>query len=104
MQETTGAVYLGMNGTFYELGGITINIYDENDQFITALLSKPNGRFSFLGLRKGNYSASLDQIQLDKLQMVSDNAFLKFSLDNEAYEEAAMLLKFILRQKITNTK
>lgn len=102
MQETTGAVYLAMNATFYELGGITINIYDENDQFITALLSKPDGRFSFLGLRKGNYTASLDQVQLDKLQMVSDNAFLKFSLDNEAYGEAAMQLKFILRQKTTN--
>jgi hypothetical protein len=99
MQETTGAVYLGMNGTFYELGGITINIYDENDQFVTALLSKPDGRFSFLGLRKGNYRASLDQIQLDKLQMVSDTVSLKFSLDNEAYGEAAMQLKFCQQKK-----
>lgn len=104
MQETTGAVYLGMNGTFYELGGITINIYDENDQFVTALLSKPDGRFSFLGLRKGKYTASLDQIQLDNLQMVPDSASLKFSLDSEAYGEAAMQLKFILRQKTTNPK
>lgn len=104
MQETTGAVSLEMNGTFYELGGITINIYDDNHQFITALLTKSDGHFSFLGLRKGNYSAALDQIQLDKLQMVSDTASLKFSLGNEVDGEAVLQLKFILRQKTTNPK
>lgn len=46
LQEATGEVYLKMNGDLYELGGIKINIYDDDNIFIASLLSESDGHFS----------------------------------------------------------
>ncbi|MFV7234554.1 carboxypeptidase-like regulatory domain-containing protein [Flavobacterium sp. ZB4R12] len=104
LQEATGEVSLKMNGDLYELGGIKINIYDDNNVFITSLLSKSDGHFSFLGLRPGNYKAELDPIQLDYLKMISDTDAMKFSIGNNVDGDVPKQLNFILQQKITNPK
>lgn len=104
LQEASGEVSLKMNGDLYELGGIKINIYDEDNIFITSLLSKSNGHFSFLGLRPGNYRAELDQNQLDHLKMTSDIDAIKFSIGNRGDGDTIQLLKFILFPNTTNPK
>ncbi|MFV8342643.1 hypothetical protein [Flavobacterium sp. XS2P39] len=103
LQEATGEVSLKMNGDFYELGGIKINIYDDDTIFITSLVSKSDGHFSFLGLRPGNYRAELDQTQLDYLKMTSDTDSLKFTIGNNGIDVTEPL-KFILHPKISNPK
>ena len=104
MQEVIGEVSLEVNGEFYGVGGIKINIYDENNKFITSLLSKSDGSFSFLGLHSGNYTAELNHTQLDSLQMLSDSAFLKFSIDNNIDGNIDEQLKFILHPISANPK
>ncbi|MFV8343759.1 hypothetical protein [Flavobacterium sp. XS2P39] len=98
LQEAIGEVSLKMNGDFYELGGIKINIYDDDTIFITSLVSKSDGHFSFLGLRPGNYRAELDQTQLDCLKMASDTDSLKFTIGNNGIDVTEPL-KFILHPK-----
>ncbi|MHB1107161.1 MAG: carboxypeptidase-like regulatory domain-containing protein [Lutibacter sp.] len=104
MQEVIGEVSLEVDGEFYGIGGIKINIYDENNKFITSLLSKSDGYFGFLGLHSGNYTAELSQTQLDSLQMLSDSAFLKFSIDNNIDGDIDEQLKFILHPNSANPK
>lgn len=104
MQEATGMVSVEMNGEFYELGGIKINIYDDSHKFLTSLVTKSNGHFSFLGLRQGNYVAALDQTQLDNLQMTSDSTSLKFSIGNDVDGDVVEQLKFILHPNTNNQK
>ncbi|MFV8327752.1 hypothetical protein [Flavobacterium sp. ZS1P14] len=104
LQEATGEVSLKMNGDLYELGGIKINIYDDDTIFITSLVSKSDGHFSFLGLRPGNYRAELDQTQLDYLKMTSNTDSLQFSIGNNGDVDVTELLKFILHPNITNPK
>lgn len=99
LQEAVGAVSLKIDGNLYELGGIKINIYDESHQFITSLLSKSDGHFSFLGLHPGNYSAALDSTQLDYLKMDSDTNSFQFTIGNNSDGDVAKQMKFILYSK-----
>jgi hypothetical protein len=99
LQEATGEVSLKMNGDLYELGGIKINIYDEDTVFTTSLLSKSDGNFSFLGLRPGNYTAKLDQTQLDYLKMTADTGAINFTIGSNTNGDSTTQLKFILEPK-----
>ncbi len=104
LQEATGEVSLKINGDLYELGGIKINIYDDNNIFVTSLLSKSDGHFSFLGLRPGNYSAALDQTQLDYLKMTSDSDYFQFTIGKDSDGDVAKQIEFILYPKASNSK
>ncbi|MFV5687830.1 hypothetical protein ACM55M_04315 [Flavobacterium sp. ZT3R25] len=99
LQEAVGEVSLKMYGNLYELGGIKINIYDDNNIFVTSLLSKSDGHFSFLGLRPGNYTAALDRTQLDYLNMGSNSDSFRFTIGINSDGDVAKQLKFILHPK-----
>ncbi|MFV8269548.1 hypothetical protein ACNQGP_06355 [Flavobacterium sp. GT2N3] len=99
LQEATGEVSLKMNGDLYELGGIKINIYDDDTIFITSLVSKSDGHFSFLGLRPGNYSAVLDRTQLDYFNMGSNSDSFRFTIGNDNDGDLAKQIKFVLYPK-----
>jgi hypothetical protein len=103
LQEAAGEVSLKMNGDLYELGGIKINIYDDDNIFITSLLSKSDGHFSFLGLRPGNYRAALDCTQLDYLNMASNTDSFQFTI-GDSDGDVAKQIKFILHPKASNPK
>lgn len=104
LQEAIGEVSLKMDGNLYELGGIKINIYDDSHRFVTSLLSKSDGHFSFLGLRPGNYSAALDQTQLDYLNMVSNTDSSQFTISINSDGDVVKQMKFILYPKALNSK
>lgn len=104
LQEAVGEVSLKMDGNLFELGGIKINIYDDSHQFITSLLSKSDGHFSFLGLRPGNYSATLDRAQLDYLNMASNTDSFQFTIGINSDGDVVKQIKFILHPTASNLK
>ncbi len=78
--EVAGMVYLENNRGKAGQGRIIVNIYDEEDVPVARILSEPDGFFSFMGLRPGNYFMRVDSLQLSKLNMVADPAVASFTI------------------------
>jgi hypothetical protein len=76
--EVAGFIYDSKNG----IGGIKINIFNEKEELVVSILSESDGYFSFLGLKSGGYSAKIDSLQLQNLQMTSEPANSTFVIDN----------------------
>ncbi|MBK5194347.1 MAG: carboxypeptidase regulatory-like domain-containing protein, partial [Flavobacteriaceae bacterium] len=76
--EVAGFIYDSKNG----IGGIKINIFNEKEELVVSILSESDGYFSFLGLKSGGYSAKIDSLQLQKLQMWTEHANSTFVIDN----------------------
>jgi hypothetical protein len=70
--EVSGMVYIKDKGVQKGIGRILVNVYREG-QFVTRLLSEPDGFFTYLGLSPGKYSAAIDTLQLAKLNMTSSS-------------------------------
>jgi hypothetical protein len=80
--EVAGMVQYGSNG---QLGGIKINIYKNGTVFVASILSQPDGYFNFLGLSSGSYSAKIDAIQLQELELQATSKNTEFIIKNGTY-------------------
>jgi hypothetical protein len=94
--EIGGTVNRNENGLLIGTGGLKINIYDANNVLTTTILSEPDGYFSFLGLKSGGYSAKIDSLQLQQLQMRTEHTNSTFVIDNGIDGEIVDNIEFIL--------
>ncbi len=68
--EVSGMVYIKQGrGPENGLGRMIVDIYSSDGRKIKSLLSEPDGYYSYLGLKPGEYYVSLDSVQLGKLNM-----------------------------------
>jgi hypothetical protein len=96
--EVGGTVNRNENGKIIGTGGLKINIYDIDNVLTTTILSEPDGYFSFLGLKSGSYSAKIDSLQLQNLQMKAEPANAPFEIDNGTYGAIVDNLEFVLHK------
>ncbi|MFV8349584.1 hypothetical protein [Flavobacterium sp. GT2N3] len=80
--EVSGMVYRKENNQLLGTGGLKVAIYDLHGTLIASILSEPDGYFSYLGLKSGRYSAKIDSLQLQKLQMKAEPANVFFEINN----------------------
>ncbi|MFV8369938.1 hypothetical protein [Flavobacterium sp. LB2R40] len=98
MGEVSGMVYQKEKKQLLGTGGLKVSIYDLHDTLITSILSEPDGYFSFLGLKSGQYVAKIDALQLENLQMMADSSYQTFEIDNGVDGAFVDTLKFVLQK------
>lgn len=96
--EVGGTVNRNENGKRIGTGGLKINIYDTYNVLTTTILSEPDGYFSFLGLKSGKYSAKIDSLQLQKLEMKAEPANVFFEINNGVDGAFVDTLEFVLQK------
>ena len=89
--EVAGVVNLGARG----IGGIRVNFYDAADKIVSSVLSASDGYFSYMGLNTGEYTARVDESQLEKLKMTVNGDF-PFSINNTRDGDYVDNLEFFL--------
>ena len=62
------------------LGRIIVDVYSKGGRKIKSLLSEPDGYYSYLGLKPGEYYVALDSLQLSKLDMNPSDLILPFTI------------------------
>ncbi len=97
--EVSGMVYIKENEQLIGTGGLKVVIYDLNDKLITSILSEPDGYFSYLGLKSGQYIAKIDSLQLESLQMKAEPFSQTFEVENGIDGAYVDTLEFILEKK-----
>ena len=94
--EVSGTVFLndakGKNG----LARIIMNIYNKDGVFRGRTITEGDGHFSFFGLAPGTYAASIDEMQLKKLQMRTSPP-LSFKILPNRDGDVADGLQFVLQ-------
>jgi hypothetical protein len=94
--EVSGTVYLdkkrkGKAG----IGRMFVNIYKNDTTLIGKILTEPDGYFSYLGLHPGKYTASLDTVQMAKLNFCCNNTH-NFSIATSFEGDIVEGLDFVL--------
>ncbi|SHG31199.1 hypothetical protein SAMN05444396_10836 [Flavobacterium segetis] len=102
MGEVAGMVQYSKNGEITGASGLKINIYRDGGDFVTSVLSEADGFFGYLGLISGQYSARIDSIQLQKLQLRVESVNTDFVIDNGSEGAIVDNVEFILYQEETN--
>ena len=101
--EVSGNVFLieksGLNGQ----GRILVCIYNSRGEMIARSLSESDGYFSYLGLPSGDYTASVDSTQLDKLKMFSTPAKLNFKIRNTEEGDIADGIDFTIEKIVVES-
>jgi hypothetical protein len=98
--EVSGMVYRKENEQLIGTGGLKVAIYDLHDKLITSILSEPDGYFSYLGLKSGQYIAKIDSLQLDNLRMKAEEPSCQtFEVENGIDGAYVDTLEFVLKKK-----
>ena len=81
MGEVTGRVDIqNQEKSIAGIGRIIVNIYSKNGELIDRTLSESDGYFSYIGLNPGQYYASIDENQLNKLKINIQNNKIEFTI------------------------
>ena len=99
--EASGKVSLNGNKGLTALGRIIVNIYNRDSILVVRMLTESDGFFYFIGLAPGEYMASVDAVQLTKLQMGSSPA-LSFKISQNVEGDIINNLEFILQSAPEN--
>ena len=99
MGEVSGMVYLKENDDMQGQGRVIVDIFNEKNKQVAKILTEDDGYFSFTGLAPGNYLASVDENQLQKLNMNALPKFISFTIKKTREGDIAADLKFILKKK-----
>lgn len=79
--EVSGMVY--KNNLKEGMGGVIVNIYDQNGNLVAKTLSEPDGYFSYLGLAPGAYKVLIDESQLLKINMINTTGSVPFNITSK---------------------
>lgn len=94
--EVNGMIYLKKGRSSAGLGRIIINIRDEKEKAVTRILSESDGYFNYLGLPPGNYTASPDSAQLNRLGYSSSPGSFDFTISPSVYGDIIDDITFTL--------
>lgn len=81
MGEVNGMVYIKKENQTSGQGRILIFIYKANGHFVKKLMSESDGYFTFLGLAPGEYYATLDSTQMQRLGWTFKPESIPFSIE-----------------------
>ena len=101
--EVSGNVFLKEKGGLNGQGRILVCIYNSKGEMAARSLSESDGYFSYLGLPSGDYTASVDTAQLDKLMMFSTPAKLNFKIRNTEEGDIADGINFTLQKIVVES-
>ena len=96
MGEVSGTVSLHNEKGFKGESRIIVNIYNFQSKLVTRLLTESDGYFSYIGLKPGNYTASIDTIQLHKLNMKCINNDVDFTIHPKVEGDVVDTIRFVL--------
>lgn len=96
--EVSGMVYRKEKEQLLGTGGLKVAIYDLHNTLIASTLSEPDGYFSYLGLKSGQYIARIDSLQLDNLQMKAVSSDQTFEIVNGIDGAFIDTLEFVLEK------
>lgn len=97
--EATGTVYRATGNKQEGLGRIILNIFDKNEKMVGRILSEPDGFYSFLGLRPGDYVVMVDTLQTKKLNLLCSPAKHPFTVRENREGDVIEGLDFVLTSK-----
>lgn len=80
MGEVNGMVYLKSGRNVKGQGRIIINFYDSTGNFVNRVLSEQDGFYNYLGFAPGRYTAMVDTVQLNRLNMSCQPAVAEFEI------------------------
>lgn len=98
LQEMTGQVFVRAGREKQGLEGISIGIYNKEAKQITGLVSYRDGKFSFLGLKPGTYTARLDNEQLENLGLEAAHNSINFEIQRNTEGDLRNPLIFTLER------
>lgn len=98
MGEASGTIYQQINNQEQTLGRITVIFRKEDGTTCAKVYSETDGYFSFSGLLPGNYTASVDTAQLQRLGMTVSPVSIPFSVSQHVEGDVVEGLKFVLRK------
>jgi hypothetical protein len=93
--EVSGTVFFKENNELKGLSRVIVNIYNRESGLVAKVLTESDGFFSFVGLGPGEYTASVDAVQLAKLNMVSSPA-VSFEIEQNREGDIVNNLRFVL--------
>jgi hypothetical protein len=93
--EVSGRVYLNSTEESAGLGRVIIDIYDDASRLVAKTVSQDDGYFVYLGLAPGNYTAKLNDVQLQTLRFKS-NGDQPFEIENNIEGDVVGGLVFLL--------
>ena len=96
--EASGFVYFEENDNQRGLGRIIINILNNKNEVVKSLLTEADGYFTYLGLPPGNYTAKLDDEQLEDLNFKAQPGNIPFTIEINEYGDIVDNLEFTLKE------
>ena len=100
MGEASGMVYMeSARGAQKGQGRILLNFYRNDSTFVSSTMSESDGYFSFLGLGPGEYIATVDALQMNKLNMTASPAYIPFTIYPSLDGDLISDLEFIIREQ-----
>jgi hypothetical protein len=100
MGEINGMVYMNTNNTLKGIARILVKIYEKNSLTpIAETLSEPDGYMQYLGLKPGEYTASVDAAQLNKLGLLASPSVINFTIKSTEEGDVAGPVNFILKKE-----
>ncbi len=97
--EVSGMVYFKDDSGSSGQGRIIVNILDEAGETVARILSEGDGYFTYLGLKPGKYSASIDAEQLQNLGYFASPLEFPFEILIDQYGDIVDNLEFTLQKK-----
>jgi hypothetical protein len=100
MGEVNGMVYMNASNLLKGIGRILIKIYEKNSITpVAETLSEPDGYIQYLGLKPGEYTASVDAAQLNKLGLSATPLQISFTIKTTEEGDIAGPVNFILKKE-----
>lgn len=100
MGEASGMVYMeSARGAQKGQGRILVNFYRNDSTFVSSTMTEADGYFSFLGLGPGEYFATVDTLQMRKLNMTASPANVPFTIYPSLDGDLISDLEFIIREQ-----
>jgi hypothetical protein len=96
MGEINGMVYLQDSTSLKAQGRILIDIFTENDVLKKRVMSERDGYFTFLGLPPGNYYATINAEQLQKIKMTATPERIEFTIESSEWGDIIDGLDFVI--------
>ncbi|MEO5943181.1 MAG: hypothetical protein ABIP30_01015 [Ferruginibacter sp.] len=100
--EVSGTVFIKDGASKNGIARIIVNIYDSNNKLVAKTLTEFDGYFSYFGLAPGNYKASVDEAQLEKIKMLTNTAPQEFKINIKNEGDIVEGLEFIISKKKNN--
>jgi hypothetical protein len=75
---------------------VIVNFYKGDSTIVGRTITESDGYFSFVGLTPGTYTAMIDNVQLDKLNMISVPGKLPIIINVNKEGDVVGGLKFII--------